>query len=298
MEAAYDPQRMTVAPALVALGSMDPAWKDAYENALPAAAALLAKLPLVRVVVPVGRKKMETEDVLRDGKLLPTHKSPSAADKERRLAGTDSVYFHAGRTHPAYGKVALVFHPLDEEARAEVTPFGLGGLLCDKPEGNGHPQPPECVLPVSHLEESEQAAFVKDSTWTSSWRERAGHFLAAYFASDLDAYFALADSGRPRRLDPAGVFHSKTGSRDWRAWTFEVRIAGEIDLHRVLDAGRVMMWAMDEELYDELTRPSAEGPPTWFSKLQERVPRMGSPGALFNEVLREVDEEVKRACRG
>src|SRR4051812_39531628 len=69
--------RMTVEPALAALGRMDAAWKDAYEAALPKAAAFVAKLPLVRVVVPHRdpRKGLETDDVLRDGKLSPSHKS-------------------------------------------------------------------------------------------------------------------------------------------------------------------------------------------------------------------------------
>jgi hypothetical protein len=290
---------MTVEPALAALGGMDAAWRDAYDKTLPAAVRFVAKLPLVRVVVPRGpRKGMETDDTLRDGKLLPRHKSPVARKGEQRLGAADGVYFHAGRTHPVYGKVALVLYPLDEEDKAEVTPFGLGGLLCDKPEGLAHPRPPECVLPVSHIEESEQAAFVQSSTWRSPWRDPAGHFLAAYFGSNLDAYFAAGDAGRPARLDPAGVYHPMTGSHDWRAWTFEVRIPAEIDLHRVLESGRVMMWAMEEHLYNEIAQRAADAePPWWFSTLIEKqVRRIGSPGASFVEVLQEVDAEVRRAC--
>lgn len=135
------------------------------------------------------RKTQETDDVLRDGKILLSHKSSCAAAGERRLGAADGVYFHAGRTHPAYGKVALVFRPLAEEDRAEVTPFGLGALLC---RGNGdiHDQR-RCVVPVAHLPDPEQAAFVAASTWRSDWRDHAPHFVAAYFGSELDAYFAL-----------------------------------------------------------------------------------------------------------
>jgi hypothetical protein len=291
---------MTMQPALAALGVMDPAWKDAYEGALPAATAFVARLPLVRVVVPHRgpRKGLETDDALRDGKLLPRHKSDRSADGERRLGAANGIYFHAGRTHPVYGKVAFVFSTLAEEDRAEVTPFGLGGLLCDG-TGVDHEQR-RCVTPVAHLPDLEQAAFVAASTWRSQWRDQAPQFLAAYFGSELDAYFAAEDEGRPTRLDPAGVFDSTTGSRDWRAWTFEVRIAAEIDLHRVLDSGRVMMWAMEDQLYNDLVlRTAGAGePPWWFSKLiQKQVRRIGWPNALFEEVLMAVDAAVRQACR-
>ncbi len=290
---------MTVEPALAALGGMDAAERDAYEKALPAAIEFVVRLPLVRVVVPLGgpRKVTETDDALRDGKLLPSHKSPNAAAKERRLRAADGVYFHAGRTHPVYGKVALVFSPLEEEEEAEITPFGLGGLLCDG-TGTDHDER-RCVTPVAHLPEADQADFVAASTWREDWREHAPKFLAAYFGADLDAYFAAEAVGRPTQLDPAGVFHPTTGSLDWRAWTFEVRIAAEVDLYRVLDSGRVMMWAMEDQLYNELTlrRAGAGEPPWWFSKLmQKRVRRISVPNGTFEEVLQAVDAEVKRLC--
>jgi hypothetical protein len=290
----------TVDAALAVLGNMDREWNDAYEAALSDAVAFVAKLPLVRVVVPEGpRKGMETDDTLRDGKLLPRHKSNNARDQERRLAAADGVYFHAGRTHPAYGKVALVLHPLEEEEHAEVTPFGLGGLLCKPEDREDHEQKRSCILPVSHREEAEQVAFVAASTWRSRWREQdqAPQFIAAYFGSDLGAYFAADDTGRPGRLDPAGVFDSTAGSRDWRAWTFEVRIAAEIDLHRVLDSGRVMMWAMERQFYEDLFQRVARAgePPWWFSKLmRSRIPRI--IGRPIERVLKAVDVEVKKAC--
>ena len=279
---------------------MNTAESDAYDQALPRAVEFTVRLPLVRVVVPLGgpRKAVETDDALRDGKLLPSHKSVSSADGERRLGAADGVYFHAGRTHPVYGKVAFVFSPLDEEDKAEVTPFGLGGLLC-KATGPDHDQR-RCVAPVAHLPEADQADFVAASTWRSDWREQASKFLAAYFGSDLQAYFAEEAVGRPTQLDPAGVFHPTTGSLDWRAWTFEVRIAAEIDLHSVLGNGRVMMWAMEDQLYNELTlRSAGAGEPLWwFSKLmqQRQARRISVPNASFEDVLQAVDAEVKRIC--
>jgi hypothetical protein len=292
---------MTLEPALAALDGMDPAWKDAYDDALPAAAAFVAKLPLVRVVVPhvEPRKGTETDDTLRYGRILPRHKSLASAESERKLGAADGIYFHGGRTHPAYGKVALVLYPLDQEAQAEVTPFGLGGLLC---KGSGeHHDARHCVAPVAHLSEPEQAAYVAASTWRSGWRapDQAARFIAAYFGADLGAYFSAEDAGRPTRLDPAGVFHPTTGCRDWRAWTFEVRIAAEIDLFRVLDSGRVMMWAMDDELFAELIQrqPAPLEPSWWLAKLmQTEVRRIAWPEASFEDLLMTVDREVKKAC--
>lgn len=278
---------------------MDAAWKDAYDYALPAAIAFVAKLPLVRVVVPHygPRNALETDDVLRDGKLLPSHKSEDSANKEKQLRAADGVYFHAGRTHSVYGKVALVFSALEEEDRAEVTHFGLGGLLC-RGIGKDHEQR-RCVSPVAHLPDVEQADFVATSTWRSGWRQEAPQFAAAYFGSALDAYFAPEAEGRPERCDPAGVFDPATGCLDWRAWTFEVRIAAEIDLQSVLDSGRIMMWAMEEQLYNELVlRTIATGEPHWwFTELnQGTTPRVGSAGDLFEEVLIAVDAKVKVVC--
>ena len=279
---------------------MNAAERDAYDQALPAAIEFVVRLPLVRVVVPLGgpRKALETRDALRDGKILPSHKSLFAAAGERRLGAADGVYFHAGRTHPIYGKVAFVFSPLEEEDRSEVTPFGLGGLLCDKTGANHDER--RCVTPVAHLPEADQAGFVAASTWRSDWREQAPKFLAAYFGSKLDAYFAPEAVGRPTQLDPAGVFDPTTGSLDWRAWTFEVRIAAEVDLHRVLDGGRLMMWAMEDQLYNELTLRSAGAgePPWWFSKLmmQKQARRISVLNASFEDVLQAVDAEVKRIC--
>ena len=155
-------------------------------------------------------------------------------------------------------------------------------------------------MPVAHLSDPEQAEFVADSTWRSDWRDKAPHFVAAYFGSKLEAYFAEEAVGRPTQLDPAGVFHPMTGSLDWRAWTFEVRIAAKVDLHSVLRNGRVMMWAMEDQLYNELTLRSAGAgePPWWFSKLmlQKQARRISVPNASFEDVLQAVDAEVKRIC--
>lgn len=289
---------MTVEPALAALGGMNAAERDAYDQALPAAIEFVAKLPLVRVVVPhYGlRNALETDDVLRDGKLLPSHKSARSADGEQQLGAADGIYFHAGRTHSVYGKVALVFSELEEENRAEVTHFGLGGLLCPG-TGADHDER-RCVSPVAHLPPPEQAEFVAASTWRSDWRQEAPQFAAAYFGSALDAYFAAEAEGRPERCDPAGVFDPTTGCLDWRAWTFEVRIAAEVDLHRALDSGRVMMWAMEEQLYNELILRAANAgePPWWFSKLQKQGRRISPPNASFEDVLVAVDAEVKQSC--
>lgn len=179
-----------------------------------------------------------------------------------------------------------------------MTHFGLGALLCDA-NTKMHDQR-RCIVPVAHLPHIEQKAFVAASTWHSDWRDKAPHFIAAYFGAELDAYFADEAVGRPVRLDPAGVFDPTTGSLDWRAWTFEVRIAAEVDLRQVLTDGRVMMWAMEEQLYNELVLRTANAgePPWWFSALmvQTQARRINVANGTFEEVLQAVDAEVKQLC--
>jgi hypothetical protein len=285
--------------ALAALDQMNEATKSACDEALPAANDFVQKLPLVRVVVPPFSPRMETEtcDVLREGKLLTSHRGKSTERIDAALGVATAVYFHAGRTHPDYGKVALVFRPLEQEERAEVTPFGLGALICDQKEEKHALR--SCLGPIAHQEEAVQARFVAASTWRSGWRQdQAPRFLAYYFGAALDAYFAAEADGRPERPDPAGIFHPDDGCRDWRGWTFEVRIAETIALHAILDSGRILMWAMDKQLYNDVAeQASRDEAPWWFTKLR-RSRRIGAPGDTFQEMLRAVDAEVKQSCLG
>ncbi len=277
---------------------MDPAWKAEYQACLPAATEFARRVPLVRVVIPGRKDREETEidDVLKQGRLRTTHQSQASAQLEDELNVRRSLYFHAGRTHPDYGKMVLVFRPMDEEAKGEATPFGIGGLLCTR-TGPYHAAG-QCTSPVAHDPKQDQVAFVADSCWATDWREKAAHFLAAFFSPSLDCYFLPADQGKPRRADGAGIY-SDAHSRDWRSWTIEVRLLEDVELTLVLRRDGVQAWAMDEQLEDRLRqRAQATGVmfPWWEELMRSQARRVAAAGATIAELFKQIDEEVKDQC--
>jgi hypothetical protein len=286
---------------------MDPTWQAEYRARLPAAQAFARKLPLVRVAVPDAsgtpghaerelREATQIEDIFRLGRLKPGHESANAHAIAGKLGVGPSLYVHGGRTHPDYGGLALVFSGLPGDESADVTPFGLGGLLCPA-SGPLHDQG-KCTSPVAHDDEAEQRAFVAASRWISGWREPAGRFLAMYFGTALDRYFLPGADGKPERADPAGI-HADPHTRDWRSWTFEVRLTGEIDLFDVLARGGLQAWAIDKELERRLDRETATTGASypWWNELRRtsrlRVQANASGAA---ELFAQVDGEVRDRC--
>jgi len=232
-------------PALDVLSSMDSDWKAEFETALPRARRMAQILPLVRVFIPHNEPRLtdELHDLLIDGDLKRSHKSGDSSKKEIRLQVRDSLYFHAGRTHPDYGHAVLVFKDL--RGAVEVTPFGIGGLDCPS-YGPDHAAG-KCVSPIAHIELSKQSDFVHDSTWAEKWRDRASEFLAAFFGDRLDKYFYPEDSGRPTRPDPERIFVAPD-NRDWRSWTIELRKLDDLHVRAALQADLILIWALDEHV--------------------------------------------------
>jgi hypothetical protein len=192
--------------------------------------------------------------------------------------------------------MALIFGPLDEELKAEATPFGIGGLLC-KGSGRYH-DAGQCTSPVAHDPQSDQVAFVAASSWNTAWRERAAHFLAAFFSPSLGDYFLPADQGKPKHADPAGIY-SDPHSRDWRSWTIEVRMLEDVDLSAVVRRGNVQAWAMDTQLEDRLRqRIQATGAtfPWWEELLRSQARRVEADGATIAELFKRIDDEVRDQC--
>jgi hypothetical protein len=208
----------------------------------------------------------------------------------------ERLYLHAGRTHPAYGKMALVFRQLPGGAAEDATPFGLGGLLCDQ-KSIWHDEG-ACAAPVAHDPEVDQEQFVKASIWGADWRGHAGEFLATYFGDDLSKYFAPGVDGKPKRPDPAGI-HADPWCRDWRSWTVEVRFAGEVDLFEALTTDALMFWAIDSQLEARLdTEVSTTGAdyPFLNALLRSKARRIDDPGTGTGKLFDLVDEEVQRQC--
>lgn len=282
--------------ALSVLPLIDPEWQAEFEAATPRARHFADVLPLVRVVVPAPghhRRELELLDVFRRGTLRPSHKSPLAVQCERTLQREGALYFHGGRPHPDYGNAVIVLDGLPEGTPMEVTPFGLGGMLCTKT----HAGPHTCVAPVAHDDEVEQVDFTARSTWLADpWRARAAEYIGLYFGATPERYFFPGDQGRPKRPDPAGIFMDDRTS-DWRAWTLEVRVLAEVNLFDALAEGRVIAWALDEATDAELQVRSIAGE-SWpfFDQLSDlRDRRIMAPMFSFQS-LALIENRVRARC--
>lgn len=210
------------------------------------------KLPLVRVVIPrtdPKRRREEISDVLIHGDLRRTHKSARSRDIERRLQLPESLYFHAGRPHEDYGDAIFIIEDTANGVEVEATPFGLGQLLCEK-KTDMHTQG-RCLAPISHEDDFKQRLFVQGSIWKADWRDRAAQYLALYFGSDPSRYFMEGDKGKPKKHDPDCIY-SNDDNKDWRSWSIEVRVLGDISLFDVLARKRLLFWAMKKKVVSEI----------------------------------------------
>ena len=122
-----------------------------------------------------------------------------------------SAYFYAGRAHPAFGNVAMVFAAgCEADHTGSATPFDTGGLM--------HPGHPIKLRLVPADGDAERDSMGRDSEIPlDRWRDVFARVLAAYFDNAADYWL-----GRPKPLDPEGLYELND---DWRAWTFEVRFS-------------------------------------------------------------------------
>ncbi|MEZ4409661.1 MAG: hypothetical protein R3A52_24795 [Polyangiales bacterium] len=274
-----------------------PEW---YRARLAEAQTFAVRLPLVRVGVPASGARYQTEfdDLLDVGVLRATHKSPRSRAIEERLGATDALYLHAGRGHPAYGTCVFVLADVDG---AEASPGGLGSLLCERgasvDDGEVHDG---CLAPIAHCDEASQRRYYVETTWRGVWRAPAGCFIAGYFGDvargGFSSYFHEGDDGRPHHPDPYGVFTNPKVT-DWRAWTLEVRVAGDVDLHRALDEDRLLAWGMTDDLRRRADERLADGGSCrFFLRLRTRAAelKLGDDFQDGARVVRASDEFVRR----
>ncbi len=117
---------MPVLTDLDARVASDPERKDAYERSLDAAMDIAQKMPLIHVsggTVPFERLVSEPPGEIPTS-AHPEYCSDLTRRAERLLGLAPSVYFYAGRAHPDFGDVALVFAPGCEASHTgSVTPF-------------------------------------------------------------------------------------------------------------------------------------------------------------------------------
>ncbi len=294
---------MTRLPALSVLPFTDDVSKTEYEQAHTAAQKFAGTVPLVRVVIPdptpvrPQREHEQIEDILRRGQLRPSHESDNSHAVAADLGVGRRLYLHAGRTHPDYGKMVFVFRRSPQTVAVDATPFGLGGLCCSQ-TGRWH-MIGSCTAPVAHDPKEEQKAFVQASLWGADWRDQAAQFVAAYFGANLSDYFAPDDNGKPRRADPAEIY-TDVGSRDWRSWTVEVRLDGEINLFEEVANGNLLCWSIDEHLEarleEEISRTGAQFP-FWERLVRDAAKlRIANPGYGVQDLFRLIDMEIMKLC--
>jgi hypothetical protein len=175
------------------------------------------------------------------------------------------VYFYAGRAHPDFGNVALVFAAgCEVDHTGSATPFDTGGLMrADRPIRLR-------LVPADG--ESKRTQYCKASEIPlPRWRDVFAQVLAAYFDRAADYWL-----GRPRPYDPEGLYELND---DWRAWTFEVRFSEA----QAMDAR--VAWCSDESVMAALRRLQDEhgarlpgGPPTALDRFLQGPPALEPAG--------------------
>lgn len=289
-------------PALDVLQSLLEEERQAYERALPRALEMAASLPLVRVIIPRDDQRgiEEIEDVLTSGRLSREHKGLRTRRTEAQLGTGSFLYFHAGRTHPDYGRGMVVIRDSPTSAELEATPFGLGGLCCGGTDEDPLHKARGCVSPVAHHDSGEQARFVAESTWHEDWRDKAAQYLALYFGDTPEAYFSPRAADKPTREDPEGIF-TDPRTRDWRAWTIEVRLTEDVDLFDVIRARELLFWGMTDWVYNTLRIDALRQRRsiTHIYPLLALLPREGEielderdPDKVFSAAQRKIEEAV------
>jgi len=274
-----------------------PPW---FPEQLPKAKKVAELLPLVRVAVPgaAPRREEELGDLLKLGLLKLTHKSPRARGKEERLQAPDSLYFHAGRTHPDYGDFVVALEgPLE---KWEASPSGLGSLLCDQEPHDPTEVHEGCLAPVAHRPLEQQQYHYKNNNWTEDWCSKAGGFLATYFGQNgLARYFAPGEEGRPDLDDPDQIFHNHN-VKDWRAWTIEVRATTDVDLGTALDQRTLLWWGISQKLRREIERRTRDGEEfSFYERLCRETKHLQIEQMYGNpcEIFELADQQAKqRVC--
>jgi hypothetical protein len=262
----------------------DAAWYDSYKMNLRKAREIAYRMPLVHV--SGNSSRVSFLQLITS----PSEEIPTSADvygycsDETRAAETmlelpQCVYFYAGRSHPAFGKIALAFDEKCERHHSgSATPFDTGGLA-SRPEGKI-----KTALP-NHKPETIRR-FTKASTKSLQvWREVFVHFLAAYFSRPVEYW-----EGRPFKADPEELM---SRNDDWRAWVFEVRFYGG---QKITDA---VAWCASRGQREILRREALAHPPVGavrspLQRLLEEIHEISPPGTPFycDELERWVREKV------
>jgi hypothetical protein len=241
-------------------------------------------MPLVHVS---GRERPFDTTIQNHPHEIPTSDDPEYySDLTRRaedlLGVPRSAYFYAGRAHPDFGNVAMVFAAGCETGHTgSATPFDTGGLV--------HPKRHIKLRLVPTDGEAERIQYGQASEIPlDRWRDVFAKVLAAYFDKAADYWLH-----RPKPYDPEGLYELNVD--DWRAWTFEVRFSET----QAIDAR--VAWCGDESVMAALRRlQDAQGatlpgdPPTALDRFLQGPPALEPTGTpdFCTRIERWVREEV------
>jgi hypothetical protein len=248
---------------------------DNFQRRLPAAQAAAERIHLVHVAGMLNDE--EKWRVFISMITDPPHEIPTSDNAtycsnatrqaEDLLGFPRSVYFYAGRAHPSFGNLALVFGSNCQRGHSgSVTPFDTGGFVWQ-------PTPPINVRLAPNDEMLHRVRYCKNSELKlDEWRDAFARTLAAYF-DELRDYW----TGRPARSDPEGLYELNA---DWRCWTFEIRFAEPQLVH-----DRVA-WCADEGVMHRLFRmlndePNIPGVPRPVHKFLSDPPALEAKGTPF-----------------
>jgi hypothetical protein len=248
---------------------------DAFRKRFPMAASVAERMHLVHVTgakISGERWNAFISIVTEPPRAIPTSENlVYCTDDTRRaedaIGFPRSVHFYAGRAHPAFGSVAVVFGPGCQQGHSgSATPFDTGGFVWQ-------PVPPMKVRLVPNDELPQRISYCRKSELSlDEWRQAFARFLAAYFDKSEDYW-----TGRPSRPDPEGLYELND---DWRCWAFEIRFAEAQPIH-----DRVA-WCADESVMQALFRlhnsePNAPGEPRPVHRFLNNPPALKPSGTPF-----------------
>ena len=206
--------------------------------------------------------------------LTPAEKEKTR-EAEEAFGLPPSRYFYAGRAHPDFGDCALVYKPSIESGRTgSVSPFDTGGVYW----GYIHPF---CGPDEADRRDRARALVAQTSVDLGVWRADFDAFLAAAFEAP-SGYFDAPPSQQspwgPGDLPAWDPRNHANPTREWRAWTWEVRLYQEhaVELHL---EGWGCLEAV-QKLLDEALTSGAVSPfdrtSAWLEQLQSMNPVVGT----------------------
>lgn len=248
---------------------------EQYQSRLPAAQSVAERIHLVHVTGALTDKEewnVFISIVSETPHEIPTSEhtiycSDETRQAEDALGLARSVYFYAGRAHPSFGNIAMVFGAdCQQDRNGSATPFDTGGFVWQ-------PTPHVKVRLEPNDELTERVRYCRHSELTlDQWRDAFARVLAAYF-DRLEDYW----TGRPARLDPDGLYELND---DWRCWTFEIRLAEPQPINDRT------AWCADESVMHALFRlhraePATPGASRPIDRFLNDVPAVKPNGTPF-----------------